>query len=207
MAARPKWMLLAVAVLSFCLGFVFTYSFWMGEVRFPGTDNPAGQAETYQENSRTAKMQASSTSEEKPEAEGLRLLSEADLVRTVISDSGEVLETSTEPLPRDLVGKTLDEVRSVHPEWRVVAFAPSRLTVKIPETHLEELYGHFSFLGIQDGKVAVFRGKPGVYRRLVGVTGIAVSSLPEFEIRNLEQGIPFAGAEELSMLLESLRED
>jgi len=152
-------------------------------------------------------MQASSTSQEEPKGGEIRLLSEADLVQTVVSDSGEILATSTSPLPRELVGKTLDEVRTIHPEWRVVAFAPKRLTVRIPETHLEELYGHLSFLGIHDGKVAVFRGKPGVYQRLVGVTGIAVSTLPEFEIRNLEEGIPFAGEEELSMLLESLKED
>ncbi|NLY52415.1 MAG: hypothetical protein GX063_05840 [Firmicutes bacterium] len=207
MVARHKWLLLAVAVLSFCLGFVLTHSYWMGTVLSPGSDSSSNQAIITEEDSKTAKMPGTSTSEEAPKAEELRLLSEADLVQTVVSDSGEILETSTAPLPRELVGKTLEEVRSIHPEWRVVAFAPGRLTVRIPETHLEELYGHLSFLGIHDGKVAVFRGKPGVYQRLVGVTGIAVSSLPEFEIRNLEEGISFSGEEELSMLLESLRED
>ena len=71
---------------------------------------------------------------------------------------------------------------------------------------MEALYGHLSFLGIFEDKVAVFRGKPELYRRLVRVVGIPISGLPDFEVRNLERGIPFNGEEELSLLLESLRE-
>ena len=207
MVARYKWLLLAVAVLSFCLGFAVTRYLWIETLPSPGGSSPSSRAATSEENSKAEETPAGSTSETEGENADIRLLADAHLVQTVVSNSGEVLETSTGPLPTDLVGKTLDEVRSMHPEWRGVAFAPGRLSVRISETYLEELYGHLSFLGIHNGKVAVFRGKPGVYQRLVGITGIDVSSLPEFEIRNLEEGIAFSGEEELSMLLESLRED
>ena len=127
-------------------------------------------------------------------------------MQTVVSDAGQVLSITTSALPEDLVGRTLGEIKSIHPEWRSVGFAPERLTVRILETHMEALYGHLSFLGVFEGKVAVFRGRPEIYQRLVRVVGIPISGLPDFEVRNLERGIPFNGEEELSLLLESLRE-
>ncbi|NMB46310.1 MAG: hypothetical protein GX998_07845 [Firmicutes bacterium] len=207
MVARHRWLLLGVAVFSFCLGFCFTVWVWQGAPTSPAPVKVQDQLEAERDlDIEQTGLQESPFSGNNFGEPQLRLLSEADLVRTVISDTGQVLTTSTSALPEELVGRTLGEIRSIHPEWRVVGFSPERLTVRIPETHMETLYGHLTFLGISDGKVAVFRGKPEVYRKLVRVTSIPISSLPEFEIRNFERGIPYNGEEELSLLLESLKE-
>lgn len=208
MVARYRWLLVGVAVFSFCLGFALTISIWQGNSTF---HSPLGVAdERRAESSSTQEERHSSiglgASEKAPSEPQLRLLSEADLVQTVVSDSGQVIDMATSTLPDELIGCTLDEVKSIHPEWRVVGFAPEKLTVRIPETQMEMLYGHLAFLGIAEGKVAAFRGKPGVYQRLVKVTAIPISSLPKFEVSNLEIGIPYSGDEELSLLLESLKE-
>lgn len=203
MVARHKWLLLGVAVLSFCLGFGLTVWVWKGT---PTVPEPVKVQEHLGIEQGTDTSHKDLSLDESPDEPQLRLLSEADLVQTVISESGQVLTTSTSTLPEELVGRTLGEVRSIHPEWRVVGFSPERLTVRIPETHMEALYGHLSFLGIYEGKVSVFKGKPEVYQRLVRVTGIPISGLPDFEVRNLERGIPYDGDEELSLLLESLKE-
>lgn len=205
MVARHKWLLLGVAVLSFCLGFGLTIYVWKGAPIVPAPVKVKDHAEQTIDTGLT-EPSFEESSEENPNESRLYLLSEADLVQTVVSDAGQVLSITTSALPDDLVGRTLGEVRSIHPEWRIVGFAPERLTVRIPETHMEALYGHLSFLGILEGKIAVFRGKPEIYQRLVRVVGIPISGLPEFEVRNLERGIPFNGEEELSLLLESLRE-
>ncbi len=208
MVARHKWLLLGVAVLSFCLGFGLTVWIWKGAPAAPEPVKVQEQLGTQQGTGISHRDSSfpDPSLEESPDGPQLRLLSEADLVQTVISESGQVLTTSTSVLPEELVGRTLGEIRTIHPEWRVVGFSPECLTVRIPETHMEALYGHLSFLGIHDGKVSVFRGKPEVYQRLVRVTGIPASGLPDFEVRNLERGIPYDGDEELSLLLESLKE-
>jgi len=207
--ARYRWLLLGIAVFAFCLGFGLTVLVWKGAPDHSHVDMPEQVGTEQDLDSRQGEVSLEDPVSLEDDGAGgpqLRLLSEADLVRTVISDSGQVLMTSTSALPEELVGRTLGEIRNIHPEWRVVGFSPERLTVRIPETHMETLYGHLTFLGISDGKVAVFRGKPEVYRKLVRVTSIPISSLPEFEIRNFERGIPYNGEEELSLLLESLKE-
>ena len=209
MVARHKWLLLGVAVFSFCLGFTFTVSIWKG---IPAPSNPmkaqeqSGTEQSLGSNGRNGLLAMMDGSKDVPKEPQLRLLSEADLVEAVISDSGQVMATATSTLPQDLAGRTLDEVRSIHPEWRVIGFAPERLTIRIPETQMEVLYGHLSFLGVSEGKVAIFRGKPGIYQQLVRVTAIPISGLPDFEVSNLGRGIPYSGEEELSLLLESLKE-
>lgn len=209
MVARHKWLLLGVAVFSFCLGFALTVFVWKGEPtptqpleihRQSGTEQDLGTGHGIEG------LLENGESEQASEGPELRLLSEADLVEAVISESGQVITTSTSVLPHNLAGRTLDEVRSIHPEWRVIGFAPERLTIKIPDTQMEALYGHLAFLGISENKVAVFRGKPGIYQQLVRVTTIPIAGLPDFEVTNLQRGIPYNGEEELSVLLESFRE-
>ncbi|NMB24350.1 MAG: hypothetical protein GX986_02345 [Firmicutes bacterium] len=209
MVARHRWLLFGVAVFSFCLGFALTVSVWKGVPtpshllethKQPGTEQDLGTSHEIDG------LLGNGDLDEVSQESELRLLSEADLVEAVISESGQVVTTSTSTLPNNLAGRTLDEVRSIHPDWRVIGFAPERLTIRIPETQMENLYGHLVFLGISGNKVAIFRGKPGIYQQLVRVTTIPISGLPDFEVTNLERGIPYNGEEELSVLLESFRE-
>lgn len=223
MLARHKWLLVTVAIAFFCVSFAWTIWVTLAPGRVPAekkelsdTDLNGPKAATEQEGAARKDEQPAdfatqvqkgellnSVSPPQPE---LRLLTGADLIQTVVSGGGDVVATATRSLPPELVGKTRQEVETIHPQWRVVGFSPERITVRIPETHMEKLYGHLNFLGIAEGKIAVFRGKPGVYGRLERITDISATNLPEFEVRNLEKGIPYEGEEELLLLLESFSE-
>ena len=208
MVTRHKWAVLGVAVLSFCLGFFSTIYFGKGTGSNHSRLGNYGQS--FEQNGVTDIHMEPADQEEYLDMEDgdseIRLLTEADLVEAVVLDSGQVITTSTLAIPENLAGRTLGEVRSLYPGWRIIGFAPERLTIKIPDTQVEKLYGHMRFLGIAQGRVAIFRGKPNVYQELVRLTQIPVGNLPEFEVKNLQEGLPFEGEDELSILLESFSE-
>lgn len=52
--------------------------------------------------------------------------------------------------------------------------------------------------------VGIFKGQPGVGGILIEETDISIANLPEFEIHNLEQGIPFTTTTEKYSILEGL---
>ncbi|NLK09236.1 MAG: hypothetical protein GX316_11160 [Firmicutes bacterium] len=206
MGTRQRWLLLGVAVFSFSLGFFFTVLLW------PDAQKPSAPLDTNKQLAIKHSLEDQAVGQ-MPETDyspsitsQVRLLPEAHLVEALVSDAGQIITTSTSLLPTALAGLTLDEVRNIHPDWRVLSFAPEKLTVKVPDITIESLYGHLSFLGIYDGKVAVFQGKPGIYEQVVHTTQIPVTSLPDFEVDNLKEGIPYSGEEELSVLLESFTE-
>ncbi|HHX02632.1 MAG TPA: hypothetical protein GX739_08255 [Firmicutes bacterium] len=60
------------------------------------------------------------------------------------------------------------------------------------------------YVGIHDQYVAIFKGRPGVGGILVEKTEIPIDKLPEFEVRNLRAGIPFASEEQKYSILEGL---
>lgn len=60
------------------------------------------------------------------------------------------------------------------------------------------------YLGIFGDFVAVFQGQPGTGGILLEQTDVSILKMPEFEIENLRQGIPFFSEEEKYSILEGL---
>lgn len=60
------------------------------------------------------------------------------------------------------------------------------------------------FFGIASGRVAVFAGIPDHPGRVLELTQIRVEALPQPELADLEQGIPYASASERLRILEGL---
>ncbi len=65
--------------------------------------------------------------------------------------------------------------------------------------------GDGGYVGLHEGKVAVFAGEPGGCQRLVEATSIDAAQLPSFQLRELEAGVPYADSSELFQILEGLR--
>ncbi|MBO8142067.1 MAG: BofC C-terminal domain-containing protein [Firmicutes bacterium] len=60
------------------------------------------------------------------------------------------------------------------------------------------------FVGLHEGRVAVFEGEPGGCHRLVEETSIERSNLHAFQVTDLERGIAFEDEAELFQILEGL---
>lgn len=65
-----------------------------------------------------------------------------------------------------------------------------------------EAYGRF--VGLHDGRVAVFAGSPDGCRVLVSVQPWSVAELPDFLHDDLERGIAFQRDDELFQIMEGL---
>lgn len=93
--------------------------------------------------------------------------------------------------PSQALGLDLGQFRSLFPLWHVVSFTPQlvELAAEIqadPKTLEDTL-----FLGVYEGKVAVFFGRPGGdFFLLKEVTAIPVTRLLPEDRRRLQEGVP-----------------
>ncbi|NLV91911.1 MAG: hypothetical protein GX030_05905 [Firmicutes bacterium] len=136
--------------------------------------------------------------------EDIRLKAGASLVRLFDGIDGEVHTLPAEPIPEVLAGKASGDIAAEYPEWTVLELSPDRLLVKVNLSEAASAAGT-RYLGIYEGKVAIYSGTPGISGRLEHLTDIEVEWLPEYEQANLRLGQEFA-EHEIDMILEGLRE-
>ena len=114
-------------------------------------------------------------------------------------------DTKKKTLPEELVGLTQEQVQKFHPDWEIIAFEPKLLAVRIKFEALDEQCANRKYLGLSDGKVAIFRGMPG--RGVVEkITAIRADKLPASEVEALKAGLEVASEGELLEILEGLAE-
>lgn len=80
--------------------------------------------------------------------------------------------------------------------------APEPVSPVVEESACDDFSGRF--IGVHDGHVALFDGKPDGCHRLVETRSIPVRELPTFQVLDLERGIAFSGDDELFQILEGL---
>lgn len=114
-------------------------------------------------------------------------------------------DTKKKTLPEELVGLTQEQVQKFHPDWEIITFEPKLLAVRIKFEALDEQCANRKYLGLSDGKVAIFRGMPG--RGVVEkITAIRADKLPASEVEALRAGLEVASEGELLEILEGLAE-
>lgn len=199
MHAQEKWMYAALALFLFVGSAALTY--WLVRDGLPElaqlSEGERERESPLQESPQPLRASEQST----PPA---RLQAGAALVRLFDGEDGEVHTLPMTDVPIALIGKDEAEIARINPDWTVLDLQPERLTVKV-ELAEAALATGTRYLGIHEGKVAIFRGKPGVASRIEKVTDIPVEWLPEYEQENLRKGYVFA-EQELDMILESLAE-
>ena len=105
--------------------------------------------------------------------------------------------------PSDEIGLTIEDLQAIYRDWTVEQTDSDVLLTADMEglcpSCLEEV-----FVGIHEGKVAVFNGEPGGAHWIREVTEIPVEVLPPGEQADLEAGISVTSEEELLQILEGL---
>lgn len=193
MKVQPKWIYLMVALFFFFTSAVVTVWLLNG-VGPSGSRLPLAEGEKKAE-----QPQGSPAVPQK-----VQLETGAALVRIFEGMDGQVHTLPAEPVPEGLLGKGWKEIEAEYPQWSVLELKPQRLMVKVNLTEAALASGT-RYLGVHEGKVAIFRGKPGVSGYLEEVTDIPVKWLPEYEQENLRKGQVFED-NELDMILEGFAE-
>jgi hypothetical protein len=114
----------------------------------------------------------------------------------------EVLHTIP---PDNLIGLNYNQVQKIYPGWNIEKFDTDeiQLTIKI-ESFCRE-HANNMFIGIKDGNVAIFYGKPGSKAILKEITKISAAKLMQQDREELKHGLVIQSKEELLRTLEGLQ--
>ncbi|GEM_PF-3649158 len=107
-------------------------------------------------------------------------------------------------LPVELVGFDREQLAARLQNGIIERFSPQEIVVREVRDELAPLHSAKRFLSITDGKVALFRGVPGLAYECIEVTDIPVAKLPPQEIADLNKGIPVYNDKNLMELLMGL---
>lgn len=102
-------------------------------------------------------------------------------------------------LPQELVNMTEKEVQAQYPDWEVIGFESSKITLY---KEFEADCGEHFKLKVEDGKVVVYivnsDGTESVYEK----TNISSEYLTETDLINMQDGLEIYGKEELNQIIE-----
>ncbi|MBO5501786.1 MAG: hypothetical protein J6K73_03860 [Clostridia bacterium] len=132
----------------------------------------------------------------------VRVRDGAELLQTLTYSRCSHTVTRRVTAPVEVYGKTLEEVQSLYPEWKITSFSSSEVQM----SQRPELFcpAHLVLMTGPDGKLCVFRNKYGDALALEKELSTDVSLLPAAVQEELSEGIGFSTDEELSGWLESV---
>lgn len=118
---------------------------------------------------------------------------------------GEVVRTEAAGAARAGLGRT--EVERRHPGWRVEVFGPAEVILARSQAGPCPDEALYRTVGLRDGRVVVYAGRPGGHGPLLQDTGISVDRLLPADREKLSRGIEVQGEDGVWRLLEGLAQD
>lgn len=129
---------------------------------------------------------------------------ETVVVRKIFYAKSKLEVEERTQLPAALVGLDREQLAARLQGGIIERFSPQEIVVREVRDELAPLHAAKRFLSISDGRVALFRGVPGLAYECVEVTDIPVAKLPPQEIVDLNKGIPIYSDKNLMELLMGL---
>lgn len=105
----------------------------------------------------------------------------------------------------NLLGKNFQQVQQVYGGWNIEKFDIDEVVMSLQVDALCPEHANNMFVGLKDGYVAVYYGRPGPKALLKEVTKVAASSLMEQDREELQRGVVVHSQEELLRTLEGLQ--
>lgn len=104
-----------------------------------------------------------------------------------------------------VVGMTRDEVAKLYREWQITSFDSNVVALKLSVDGVCKAHRESQFLGIHDGMVAIYYGRPGESAILKEMLQIDAALLVTQVQEELKKGIPFQSEEEKLRILEGIQ--
>lgn len=129
---------------------------------------------------------------------------------TIITQKMVYLKCGDEEILRarpseNYVGLTLAQLQAAYPGWTIEYFDPAQVRMTLLVDSFCREHANGLYLGIKDGYVAVYYGRPGIKPIVKEVTKISVNRLVAEDIAELEKGIIVNTKEELLRTLEGMQ--
>lgn len=105
----------------------------------------------------------------------------------------------------NLIGMDISQVQKAFPGWAIDKFDSDALELSMKVDDYCPDHANNYFIGIKDGRVAVFYGKPGPKAIMKEMTNIPVNALSGEDLEQLQKGLPVKSHEELLRILEGMQ--
>jgi len=135
----------------------------------------------------------------------IKIVADTDLVQKILylkCNDEEVLRTKP---TEKLVGLTIYQLQNVYQGWVFDKFDTDEVNMTLKIDGFCREHANNMFIGIQDGRVAVFYGKPDSKRIVKEVTKIQVNKLMVQDVEELQRGLVVSSTEELLGTLEGMQ--
>lgn len=135
----------------------------------------------------------------------IKVTSHTDLVQKIVylkCNDEEVLRTKP---TEKLVGLTIYQLQNVYQGWVFDKFDTDEVDMTLKVDGYCREHANNMFIGIQDGRVAVFYGKPDAKPIIKELTNIQVNKLMAQDVEELQHGLVVSSTEELLRTLEGMQ--
>lgn len=123
--------------------------------------------------------------------------------KTVYKKCGHI-EENVYKVSVDMIGLGYEDVNNRFAGWVIEKFNPEEIVLVSEAEGLDKQCLENSYIGVKDGLVTVFHGKPREGIVVKRQTSIDVSNLPSSEVTDLNQGIVITSDQEMFEILEGL---
>lgn len=100
---------------------------------------------------------------------------------------------------------TRDEVAGLYHEWQIDVFTQKLVVLQLSVNGVCKEHRNTRFVGIRDGKVAIYYGTPTDKPIVKEITAIEATKLPLQVQQELEKGIVYQTEEERLRIMEGLQ--
>ena len=114
----------------------------------------------------------------------------------------EILESNPS---ENLIGFTIYQLQKLYPGWTFEKFDKDEVAMTLQVDGYCREHANNMFIGIKDGNVAVFHGKPGAKPIFKESTSIQVNNLMVQDVEELQRGMVIQSKEELLRTLEGMQ--
>lgn len=134
----------------------------------------------------------------------IKVTAETNMIQTIhYRKCGEDEVFRTKPAD-NLIGLNYNQIVKMYPDWSIEKFDTDAVEMSLNVDSYCREHANNLFIGIDDGYVASFYGKPGPKAILKEKTKIETSSLTAQDLEELKRGIVVQSREELMRTLEGL---
>ncbi|TCL35808.1 BofC-like protein [Anaerospora hongkongensis] len=134
----------------------------------------------------------------------IKITPTTDIVQRIIYLKCNEEETFRTKPADNLVGLNYQQVQQIYSGWTIEKFDTPEVTMSLKVNSLCREHANNMFIGVKDGYVAVFHGKPGSKAILKEVTKIPITKLVPGDAEELKHGMVVQSREELLRFIEGL---
>jgi hypothetical protein len=177
--------LLAAALLATAAALAAAYT--SGVLPWPGKESPARDTEVAKQDTK------------------IKITAATDFTQKITYLKCGDEETFRSKPADNLVGLNAAQVQKIYSGWAIDKFDSKEVAMSLKVDSYCREHANNTFIGVKDGYVAVFAGRPGPRAIVREITKIPVQQLSAEDIAELRQGMVVKSREELLRTLEGMQ--